>query len=253
MATWVEDIREALRNLGGEASLSVIYEEVQHIRIEPLPQSWKAVINGTIQRHSSDSKIFNGKDLFYKVNVGIWGLRETPIISKGLPSKSRRRTKRKKPKKSFLEQISSEEIQMTLSTLNDYRSYYHPESDNWGDYIDQVFYILGFNIKKIDDYHQLIGKMGSELSPSAVVLTPKISQNFDTALSDIKWEDLLFYAAHYFQVPFGIITNGLELKIVDYCSKDPQIHSWLNFDDIVTNQYSHSFYELYFAMLKIKS
>ncbi|MHA1749526.1 MAG: hypothetical protein ACTSYF_12875 [Promethearchaeota archaeon] len=253
MPTWVEDIRQALQNLGGEASLSEIYDEVKRVRVEPLPRTWKAVINGSIERHSSDSKTFSGKDFFYKAEVGVWGLLERPIFPKGAPSKLSRRKKGKKVKSHFVEQVSSEEVSMILSTLNDYRSYYHPKSENWGDYIDQVFYILGFNINKIDDYHQLIGKMGSKLSPSAVVFTPKISQDFDTAISNVEWEDLLFYAAQHFHVPYGIITNGLKLKIIDFQSNDPQIHAWLNFDDIVTNQYSHSFYELYFAMLKMKS
>ncbi|MHA1748366.1 MAG: hypothetical protein ACTSYF_06940 [Promethearchaeota archaeon] len=248
MATWVEDIRQALQNLGGEASLSEIYGEVKQIRVEPLPRTWKAGVRERIESHSSDSKNFKGKDYFYKADVGVWGLRDNPIITKFSKPKSKRIKNQKKPKSSSFEKVSPEEVSMLLSTLNDYRSYYHPESENWGDYLDQVFYILGFNINKIDDYHQLIGKMGSELSPLAVVFTPKMSQDFDTAISDIKWEDLLFYAAHYFQVPFGIITNGLELKIVDYRSKDPQIHAWLNFDEIVTNQYSHSFYEIYSIM-----
>lgn len=253
MATWVEDIRQSLQNLGGEASLSEIYAEVKRVRVEHLPQSWKAVINGTLQRYSSDSKIFNGKDYFYKADIGVWGLRDTPIISKVSPSKSRRRKKRKKPKSRFVEQVSPVEVQMTLSTLNDYRTYYHPEGDNWGDYIDQIFYILGFTIKKIDDYHQLIGKIGSDLSPSAVVFTPKVSHDFDTAIADIKWEDLLFYAACHFQLSFGIITNGLKLKIIDYQTNAPQVHAWLNFDEIVTNQYSHSFHEIYFMMTTMKT
>ena len=248
MATWVEDIAQALRNLGGEATLSEIYEEVKQVRIEPLPRTWQASVRERIESHSSDSKSFKGKDYFYKADTGVWGLRETPIISKDSQRKSRRRTKRRKPKSSYDNQVSSEEVQMVLSTLNDYRSYYDPEGDNWGDYIDQVFYILGFNIKKIDDYQQLIGKMGSELNPSAVVFLPKISQDFIKVISDIDWETLLFYAARYFHVPFGIITDGLKLKIIDYRRNSPQIHAWLNFDEIITKQHTHTFNEIFILM-----
>lgn len=251
MATWVEDIRQALRNLGGKASLSEIYDEVSRIRVDPLPRTWQASIRERIEAHSSDSKNFKGKDYFYKIGKGEWGLRDTPIISNQAPTKSKPRRKKSKPHQE--NNVSPEEISMILSTLKDYRSYYHPEGYNWDEYIDQIFYILGFNIKKIDNYHKLISKMGSDFSPSAVVIKPIIRQNLRDLISPEGWESLLFYAAHHFHVRFGIITDGLQLKIIDYQSTNPQVHSWENFDDIVSNKYNSSFMEIYYLVASMKT
>ncbi len=76
MATWVEDIEQALKNLGGQATLSQIYEEVKRIRKDPLPATWKASIRERIEAHSSDSQNFKGKDIFRKVDKGIWALKD---------------------------------------------------------------------------------------------------------------------------------------------------------------------------------
>jgi hypothetical protein len=38
VATWVEDIIQALKDFGGKGSLSEIYDEVALIRKEPMPQ-----------------------------------------------------------------------------------------------------------------------------------------------------------------------------------------------------------------------
>ncbi len=78
MATWTNDITQALINLGGVARLADIYEEVMKIRIPPHPNSLDAIIRGTIEEHSSDSVKFSGKDLFFSVKglgSGVWGLR----------------------------------------------------------------------------------------------------------------------------------------------------------------------------------
>jgi len=71
MATWVEDIVQALKNLGGQAHRKQILEEVKRIRKEPLPESIAEVIQRTIQDHSSVQRI-RGNDLFRK--VGNWCL-----------------------------------------------------------------------------------------------------------------------------------------------------------------------------------
>ena len=71
MASWVEDIIQALKNLGGQASLVQIYEEVKRIRTEPLPDTYKASIRERIEAHSSDSSNFKGKDYFRKVEKGV--------------------------------------------------------------------------------------------------------------------------------------------------------------------------------------
>jgi hypothetical protein len=79
MATWAEDISDALIRLGGIAPLSAIYAEVKKVRATPHPQAIEATIRGAIERNSSDSLAFSsGQDLFFSVHglgAGTWGLR----------------------------------------------------------------------------------------------------------------------------------------------------------------------------------
>ena len=69
MSTWLKDIQTALKNLGGEAHLSKIYEEVAKVRKGKLNPTWESTIRRELETNSSDSKSFRkdrkGEDLFY--------------------------------------------------------------------------------------------------------------------------------------------------------------------------------------------
>jgi len=73
---------EVLQNLGGEAHLNKIYEEFKKLARKynvQISKSYKATIRGTLERYSSDSNNFVGKeDIFYlkEKGTGIWGLRD---------------------------------------------------------------------------------------------------------------------------------------------------------------------------------
>lgn len=80
---WIEDIRTALVQLGGIATLREIYAKARELR----PTVPESSIRRTIQMNSSDSSVWTGKeDVFYSANgigKGVWGLRsllvETPL------------------------------------------------------------------------------------------------------------------------------------------------------------------------------
>lgn len=80
MSTWLEDIIESLNNLDGHAHYSDLYPEVKRIRKlsnSSWPQNAEAAIRKEIETHSSDSKNFRGKNVFYKDSTsgkGVWGL-----------------------------------------------------------------------------------------------------------------------------------------------------------------------------------
>lgn len=77
MTTWKEEIVEVLKDLGGEAHLKEICEQIK-IRGNKSNSTIKQTVSDNIQRFSSDSTRFQGKeDLFYSVEgigSGIWGL-----------------------------------------------------------------------------------------------------------------------------------------------------------------------------------
>lgn len=64
MSTWVEDIVTALTNLGGEAKLKDIYDEVERVRPSPdfKRKNFEAIVRGVIECHSSNSLKYKGKD-----------------------------------------------------------------------------------------------------------------------------------------------------------------------------------------------
>ncbi|MBI3533338.1 MAG: HNH endonuclease [Burkholderiales bacterium] len=78
MSTWLDDISLALANLGGIAHYDLLYPEIKKVRAGALPNSWKQIIQRTIQDHSANSDGFKGNNVFYSVKgigSGVWGLR----------------------------------------------------------------------------------------------------------------------------------------------------------------------------------
>ncbi len=79
--TWVEDIVEYFRELGGEAHYSELYSHIERNPRRPLGRSWQAVVRRTIEQHSSDSTIWSKQklpNLFRSVDgwgAGRWALR----------------------------------------------------------------------------------------------------------------------------------------------------------------------------------
>lgn len=79
---WRHDVVEALRSLGGQATLERIYRKVERIRRgrgASLPPSTEAIIRRELEYNSSDSSSYTGRyDLFFSVDglgSGVWGLR----------------------------------------------------------------------------------------------------------------------------------------------------------------------------------
>jgi hypothetical protein len=67
MASWLHDISDALAALGGVAHYDDLYLEVRKQDAGNFPENWKQLIRKTVQKHSSDSKTFQGKVVFYSV------------------------------------------------------------------------------------------------------------------------------------------------------------------------------------------
>jgi hypothetical protein len=80
MATWKEDIIQALKNLGGKAHRFELHKEVAKIRNGKLNNTWTQTIQRELETFSSDSDAYSGKeDIFYMVEgkgEGVWGLRK---------------------------------------------------------------------------------------------------------------------------------------------------------------------------------
>jgi hypothetical protein len=87
--TWRDDVREALRRLGGRASLHRIYQQVEALRRaagRTTPKTLEAVTRRTLEENSSDSDSFKGgPDLFRiaeRKGAGVWELHRIPAPSR---------------------------------------------------------------------------------------------------------------------------------------------------------------------------
>ena len=78
--SWKDEIVDALGALGGEATLSEVYDYIESNTFRKLPENWRATIRQTLQLHSSDTQTYKGgEDLFCHLGTGRWGLRDMQI------------------------------------------------------------------------------------------------------------------------------------------------------------------------------
>lgn len=85
MTTWRNEVIEAIREIGGQGTLSQIYAAVQSRASRQLPPSWQAIVRRELEYNSADSQSHQKKhDLFYSVDgigAGVWGLRELEMTT----------------------------------------------------------------------------------------------------------------------------------------------------------------------------
>ena len=78
---WCDDVRDALKALGGRAHLNEIYNKVREIRRNAgrsLPKSLEEVVRKELEIRSSDSEAFLFEDWFSMPDgkgSGMWALR----------------------------------------------------------------------------------------------------------------------------------------------------------------------------------
>jgi len=243
MATYVEDIIQALKNLGGVATLNQIYDEVEHIRTVPLPKNWKANISGIIGNHSSDSTRFLGPDYFQKIGRGTWAIRNQEEIKLPPPAKQGNTDRRYKD---FSPPESFETIANYLMTIKEYRDFSDPASASWIEYIQEFFHIMGFSTERKESRLILLKDMGGDNAPKAIVGYMFPGESFEEIIPGLKWETYLLYAANYHQMEWGILTNGLQLKVKNYGNrKDQPPYFWPDLDEIIKNQKLDNFFSIY--------
>jgi hypothetical protein len=125
MATMLDNILQALKNLGGQGTLKEIYTEVERIRTTPLSKTWHASVRGRIEDHSSDSESFKGKDYFHKVGKGTWALRNQDGVNAPTPI---RQVSEPKKQEVFSQPESFETVSNYLKTIKEYRDFSDPGS-----------------------------------------------------------------------------------------------------------------------------
>lgn len=248
--TWVEDIIQVLKNLGGQATLYQIYDEVRKIRQGPLPKMWQHIIQDTIYQHSSDTQKFQGNDLFRKVDKGVWALRDQVVASQ--PTRLVAKWAEPIPG-NYQPPESFEEIANILRTIKQYRDYQHPDSPSWKEYVDEFFHILGFSTEEKNSRLLTLHVMGAKHTHRAIVGFVQPGENFEEMVPGLSWESYLLFAANYYQIDWGILTNGLQLKIVHYQGGEvKQPMWWPDLDGIVCHEQLDTFCTIFKVFSFIK-
>lgn len=250
MSTWIEDITQSLKNLGGQATLTQIYEEVKRLRQSPLPKMWQHIIQDTIYQNSSDTQKFQGNNLFRKVDKGVWALRVQAVTSQSTSTVG----KRSEPiPLNYSPPESFEEIANILKTIKQYRDYQHPDSSSWKEYVDEVFHILGFSTDAKNPRLMTLNLMGSNHTPKAIIGFVRPNENFEEMVPGLSWDSYLLFAANYYHVNWGIHTDGLQLKIIHYQDQDTKHPTyWSDFDGIVLHEKLDTFCTIYKVFSYIK-
>jgi hypothetical protein len=253
MKPWVEDIIEALKNLGGQAHRRDIFNEVRRIRTEPIPLNLEATVQERIQAYSSDSAHFQNKgDYFKKIGNGIWSLRDQNVVHLPTSSSPRKKsafTSENKPLESF------EEITSVLRTIKEYRDYYDPKASNWRKYIASLFQILGFYTEDEESVLNKLYLMGSTDNLRAIAWNMCPGDDPNNMWSSTAFEKNVFqHMAESFKTQWIVVTDGLYLKIMRFKgNKKVQVFFWQDFDTTVCQEQIDSFYQIYKVFSLIKS
>jgi hypothetical protein len=141
---------------------------------------------------------------------------------------------------------SAETIANLLKTINEYRNYAHPDSPEWMKYIQEVFHILGFHTEQKAPRLISLSDIGTIDSPKALVVLILPGENLQEITPELDWLSYLFYAANFYRVNWGFLTNGLEMKMYDFRRDDyRKIFLWASLDDIIRDGKLDSFYTIY--------
>ena len=249
MATWVEDIVQALRNLGGQAHRRQIINEVRRIRKGPLPRSLEEIIQRTIQDHSSDSTGFRGNDLFKKVENGVWALRDQPIITH--------------PSQPIIERViippakevpstteSAEMITNLFMTIKEYRAYSNPDFTSWKEYVLDFFHILGFQTEVYaeneTEYFFKLRNLGLDNDPHTLLEFIPPNKHLEEFIPDLSRLWLLGEITKALNFNWGVLTNGYLIKVIDVKKFDyDKNYSQWNLEEIIQNERLDSFFTIY--------
>jgi len=253
MATLVQDVAQALKNLGGQARLVEIYAEVERIRTVPLPVSWQANIREAIESHSADSMRFRGRDYFRKVDTGVWALRDGARQPKPMPTPPPYPTPQPPPKPigvspthPGVNPISIEQVENCLNTIREYRMYAQPGETSWKEYVEEFFNVLGFSMESLESRLYRLHLIGTQDNAKALVCFVEPGENFNEIVPGLEWEKYMEFAAAYYQLSWGILTNGLELKTIQFEQNAVvQNRHWHNLDGIIQANLVEPFFEMY--------
>jgi hypothetical protein len=242
MTTMVDEIVQALINLGCRASSVEIINEVERLHHSRMSVHDRKDLYNSLKEYSAKYKLPNGEPYFYMISPGIWATK----VEERLDSESRTTSvSRIKNKVSAPKKVSIDAVANALKTIKEYRDYYDPQKPDWIDYIYEIFHVLGFATQRINSRLFFINDMGGVTS-KVLVLCSYPGEDEKSIAPGISWDSHLQFATSHYQVKKGILTNGLKLQIVDYHDNSGKpLMSWSDLDVIVREQNPERFFSIY--------
>jgi len=147
-----------------------------------------------------------------------------------------------------------EKIRNLLKTIKDYRDYSNPKLETWRDYMRDFFSVFEFSQVKVTDRLNILMKYGSTSSPLALVAILPVDLKIISLSENFEWEHYLFYASKHFNIRWGVLFNGLELKIIDLdAEKLTEKYLWANIDEIITGLNEENFFIIYKLLFLIRN
>ena len=184
---WIDDIKQAILNIGGTGHYSEIYREIERIR-KDLSGDWHAVVRRTIQQNSSDSQSWlENRDMFFSVDgigKGVWGVRDLIDITNNILNQppidysTANRTKY-----SISRLIRDTELSRRIKKYHNNQCQLCTTQLKIG---DNSFYSEGHHIKPLGEPHN-----GSDTADNIIVLCPNchvLCDNFKIILDQNELE-----------------------------------------------------------------
>ena len=141
---------------------------------------------------------------------------------------------------------SFETIVNYLKTVKEYRDYAQPDSPEWQEYIQEFFHVLGFQTEQKAPRLISLCDIDANNSPKALVMLISPGENLDEIIPGLDWLSYLLFAANFYHVNWGILTNGLEMKVWDFRGKEYKtLYFWANLDGIIKDSRLDSFFTIY--------
>jgi len=251
MITWEDYTVHALEDLGGIGTMDDIYDQLlKIIPIRDIRDLSYGDINTILEEHCSDTSMFRGDDdLFMKIGTKTWQLRNRSII---LPPIIEKTKNKEKSQNQVTKRLSLDDVDNLLKTIYQYRQYSSPSMENWRQYVINIFNITGFNPNELSYRFIQFNELRTVTKPSAILLYIDPHENFVGAIEGLPWKVVVHHACVFYRVNWGIICNGISLKIYDFAKKGPEgEYIWENLDKIVLEQDFSSFFELFNLFYRI--
>ncbi len=242
MSKVIDEIVQALQNLGGQGSTGEILDEVERIRATHLSEQERDNFRSYVHIYYKRFRNASGEPYFKKLAPGIWAVNDgTRSVEVNKVATTRSRSKEiSRPRT-----IAYDDVHNALRTIREYKDYYDPTSDEWANYIYEIFHVLGFNTEKVDNRLFLLKAMGGS-TREAIVAHSHPSENDTWIAPEVSWKSHLHFAASHYQVDWSIHTNGLRLEIFNSKrNKMVSVAVYQNFGEIVESENTESFFKIY--------